>query len=64
LARQPPLTLPVIAGDDDADESAFAASPSGLTVRVGWSQNTEAKYYVRTPREMWEFLRRVEEAVA
>ena len=64
LARQPPLTLPVIAGDDDADESAFAASPSGLTVRVGWSQTTEAKYYVRTPREMWEFLRRVEEAVA
>jgi trehalose 6-phosphate phosphatase len=64
LAGQPPLTLSVIAGDDDADESAFAASPSGLTVRVGWSQNTEAKYYVRTPREMWEFLRRLEEAVA
>jgi trehalose 6-phosphate phosphatase len=64
LATQPPLTLPIIAGDDGADESAFAASPSGLTVRVGWSQETEAKYYVRTPREMWEFLRRLEEAVA
>ncbi len=64
LARQPPLTLPIIAGDDGADESAFAASPSALTVRVGWSQKTEAKYYVRTPRELWEFLRRLEEAVA
>ena len=64
LANQPPLTLPIIAGDDGADESAFAASPAGVTVRVGWSQDTEAKYYVRTPREMWEFLRRLEETVA
>jgi trehalose-phosphatase len=64
LATQPPLTLPIVAGDDGADESAFAASPSGLTVRVGWSQNTEARYYVRTPHEMWEFLRRLEEAIA
>lgn len=64
LANQPPLTLPIIAGDDGADKSAFAASPSGLTVRVGWSQDTEAKYYVHTAREMWEFLRRLEEAVA
>ncbi len=64
LAAQPPLTLPIIAGDDDADESAFAASPSGVTVRVGWSEQTEAKYYVRTPRELLEFLQRLEEAVA
>jgi trehalose 6-phosphate phosphatase len=35
LAKLPPGTLPVYIGDDITDESAFAALPRGVTVRVG-----------------------------
>ncbi len=60
LAAQPPGTLPVFAGDDSLDEPAFAALPDAVTVRVGPARKTAARYYVRSPREMWEFLRRIE----
>jgi trehalose-phosphatase len=60
LATQPSATLPVIAGDDIADEAAFEAAPGSLTVRVGWSRRTAARYFVRSPREMWQFLQRIE----
>ena len=61
MASQPAETLPVVAGDDTADEPAFAAVPEGVTVRVGFSRTTSAKYYVRTPKDIWDFLKRIEE---
>jgi len=64
LSRMSPGTLPVYAGDDTADEPAFAEisarSPGALTVRVGRPRHTAARYYLRSPREVWEFLRRME----
>jgi trehalose-phosphatase len=61
---QPGGTLPIIAGDDKSDEPSFEALPDALTVRVGRSLNTTAKYYVRTPRDMWEFLQRIEKVMS
>src|SRR5207249_11843370 len=64
LTKLPPRTLAIYAGDDQADEPAFAAVPNGLTVRVGCSHVTHARYYLRSPREMWDFLDRVEQETA
>jgi trehalose 6-phosphate phosphatase len=64
LSTQPSGTIPVIAGDDTSDEASFAALPEGVTIRVGRSRHTAAKYYVHTPNDMWEFLRRIEEVMS
>ena len=64
LSRMPPGTFAVYAGDDVADEPAFievgARSEDALTLRVGRPRLTAAQYYLRSPREMWELLRRME----
>ena len=40
--------LPIYVGDDKTDETAFAAlSKNGITVRVGRSQITHAKYFIK-----------------
>ncbi|HLP18110.1 MAG TPA: trehalose-phosphatase [Bacteroidota bacterium] len=39
--------LVVYIGDDVTDEDAFAALPDGITVRVGTSARTNARYYVK-----------------
>ncbi len=59
LDSMPPDTLAVYAGDDVADEAVFEAIPDGLTVCVG-EQRTAANYFVRSPNEIWELLRRIE----
>jgi trehalose 6-phosphate phosphatase len=43
--------LPVYFGDDLSDEPAFQAARSGITVRVGDSRRTLARYWVRDPEE-------------
>ncbi len=56
--RQPPLAI--FAGDDATDESAFLALPGGITVQVGNSRPTHARFYLCTPSEVLTFLERLE----
>lgn len=52
--------LAVYLGDDTTDEAAFAALRVGITVRVGTPRNTRARYYLRDPEEVRQFLERLE----
>jgi trehalose-phosphatase len=60
LARLPQSTLAIYAGDDVADESAFRALRRGITVRVGKSRHTRARFRLHNPREVLQFLRKLE----
>lgn len=53
-------TLAVYVGDDTTDESAFAALPGGITVRVGKRKLTRAHFSLRNPEEVKRFLQKVE----
>jgi trehalose 6-phosphate phosphatase len=64
LAELPRGTLPVFVGDDVTDESAFAALPHGLTVRVGKNLRTKARFQLRDPEEVRTFLRRLQVEIA
>jgi trehalose 6-phosphate phosphatase len=51
--------VPIYAGDDQTDETAFRAlAKKGITVRVGKSKKTVAKYYLKSH---WEVLRLLNE---
>ena len=56
-------TMGIYIGDDAADEPAFRALPRGITVRVGRTGKTFARYWLRGPAEVFEFLTRIEEAL-
>ncbi len=56
LQELPAGVLPIYIGDDITDESAFAALPRGLTVRVGKDPRTRARYYLHNPEEVARFL--------
>jgi trehalose 6-phosphate synthase/phosphatase len=60
--RQP--TLAIFVGDDASDEPAFAALPHGITVRVGNTRRTRARFYLRNPKEVLTFLQRLEAEIA
>ena len=60
LSQEPPSTLPIIVGDDQTDERAFAVLPRGLTVRVGKNLRTRARYLLRDPEEVNVFLQKLE----
>ncbi len=52
--------LPVYAGDDLTDETAFRIfKERGITIRVGQSVKTEAQYYLRDHREIVRFLQTI-----
>jgi trehalose 6-phosphate phosphatase len=53
-------TLPVYLGDDLTDESAFAALPDGLTIRVGPCSLTRAQFQLCDPRDVRRFLEKLE----
>jgi len=57
-------TLPIFVGDDATDESAFAALPRGITVHVGSTRRTQARFYLRSPGEVLTFLQRLEAEIA
>lgn len=48
--------LPIYIGDDTTDEDAFVALREGVTVRVGASQETAARFHVRDTAEVRECL--------
>jgi trehalose 6-phosphate phosphatase len=64
LADLPRGTLPIFVGDDVTDESAFAALPHGLTIRVGKNQRTKARLQLRNPDEVKTFLRKMQAEIA
>jgi len=64
LARLRRPALPIFVGDDASDESAFAALPGGITVHVGRTRRTHARFYLRNPGEVLAFLERLEAAIA
>lgn len=49
--------LPIYLGDDVTDEDAFKAIPEGLTIRVGESADTCARYHVASPLAVHQFLK-------
>jgi trehalose 6-phosphate phosphatase len=57
LDRSP---LPIYVGDDTTDEAAFEALRAGITIRVGPARQTRARYRLRSPQEVWDFLARLE----
>lgn len=48
--------IKIYLGDDDTDEDAFKAWPTGITIRVGESQNTSANFFVPQPSDIRDFL--------
>ena len=57
LSAGVPDPLTVYLGDDHTDEDAFAALPDGITVHVGASLDTAAKYRVESYRDVAHFLK-------
>lgn len=50
--------LPIYIGDDQTDEDAFKAlKKRGITIFVGFLSNSLAKYYVKDPSEVYQFLK-------
>jgi len=60
LAKLPPGTPAVYLGDDDTDETAFAVLTDQITIRVGKTPNTHARYWLGAPADVLRFLTRVE----
>ncbi len=60
LGELPRAALPIYVGDDTTDETAFAALRRGITVRVGIPRQTKARFYLRDPEEVKEFLEKLE----
>ena len=52
--------LPIFFGDDHSDESAFGVLRGGLTIRVGKSRPTLARFSVRDPQGVLQVLREME----
>lgn len=55
----PPGSVGVYIGDDAADEEAFRALPQGITIRVGRCSNSRARYFLRGPGEVRQWLVRL-----
>lgn len=61
--RALPGTLPVFIGDDAVDEPAFLALSEGITVQVGRTAPTHARYRVFSIAEVRVFLERLAQEV-
>lgn len=63
LSSKPSGTLPIYAGDDQTDETAFAALEGrGITILVGGRRKSQAQYKMRNPEELICFLHNLLEA--
>ena len=60
LAELSKPSLACYVGDDTTDEAGFAALPRGITVRVGKPRATRARFSLRNPKEVGQFLERLE----
>ena len=48
--------VPVFIGDDTTDEDAFKTLNNGITIRVGQSKKSKAKYYIKNQSEIKKTL--------
>ena len=64
LSQLPQPTFPIFAGDGFSDESAFGVLRHGLTIYVGGSRRTKARYFLQNPEEVEMFLGKLEAAIA
>ncbi|WP_353683738.1 trehalose-phosphatase [Thermodesulfovibrio sp. 3907-1M] len=56
--------LPVFVGDDITDETVFSEiNDKGLTVKVGYSKKTLAKYFIRNQKEVYRFIKTLKEVL-
>jgi trehalose 6-phosphate phosphatase len=60
LAELPLATPAVYLGDDDTDETAFAVLTNQITIRVGKTPDTHARYWLHAPADVLRFLTRAE----
>lgn len=63
LASLPGRPLVIYAGDDTADESAFAQLPRAVTIKVGKRGPTRARFFLRNPEEVARLLSAVARAI-
>ena len=56
--------VPVYVGDDNMDEAAFAALGRGVTVRVGGTCRTGARYRLSSVAQVHQFLYKLEQEFA
>ncbi|MDD5005391.1 MAG: trehalose-phosphatase [Candidatus Omnitrophica bacterium] len=62
FAAQKGMVFPIYIGDDATDEDAFKALKNkGLTIFVGKPKESYAQYYLKNPKEVVGFLRRISE---
>lgn len=64
LSSVGPCAVPVYVGDDQVDESAFAALPGGVTVHVGRSGRSKANYRLSDVAQVGDFLHRLTRELA
>ncbi|MFA5780564.1 MAG: trehalose-phosphatase [Elusimicrobiota bacterium] len=57
LFPTPYSLFPVFIGDDTTDEDAFKISKNGITIRVGKSNKSNARYYLKSQSEVIKFLK-------
>ncbi|MFN3739318.1 MAG: trehalose-phosphatase [Thermodesulfovibrionales bacterium] len=54
--------LPIYIGDDQTDETAFETlKKSGITIQVGKSKKTSARYYLKDYREVSQLLQQIQQ---
>jgi len=46
----------IFIGDSETDEEAFRKLPDSLTIRVGFSKNSSAKYFLKDDKDVYKFL--------
>ncbi|HAX61304.1 MAG TPA: trehalose-phosphatase [Elusimicrobia bacterium] len=49
--------LPIYIGDDTTDEDAFKSLKNGITVRIGKSKKSKARYYLKNQSEIKKLLK-------
>lgn len=64
LSTLPKATLAIFVGDDVTDESAFKVIPRGLSIRVGRSPRTKARFLLQNPDEVKMFLLKLDVILA
>lgn len=55
---------PIFIGDDLTDETVFnEIKDKGITVKIGFSKNTMAKYFLRNQTEVYKFIKTIKEVL-
>jgi trehalose 6-phosphate phosphatase len=60
LAKMPSGTAAVYIGDDGTDEGVFAVLENQVTIRVGDTDGTRARYFLPAPPDVLRFLSRLD----